>query len=267
MRHERARPIDGMFGRSMNFPAFRRAEAHAVRIAVVDSGVYAAHPHVGGVSGGIGIDDDGNEHGDYVDRLGHGTAVAAAIKEKVPAAELYVVKLFDRGLTASVTALVAAIDWAVCHGMKVINLSLGTERLQHERVLREAVRRALERNAVIVSARSDSGTCWLPGILPGVVPVELDPSCPRDDYRVGWESGHPVIRASGLPRPIPGVPPEKNLNGVSFAVANVTGFVAQMVEGWPEASFDDVMWMLLNDARPAGRQFEDALDVGRVSAR
>jgi hypothetical protein len=38
-------------------------------------------------------------------------------------------------------------------------------------------------------------------------------------------------RASGLPRPIPGVPPERNLQGTSFAVANTTGMLALALEG------------------------------------
>ena len=41
----------------------------------------------------------------------------------------------------------------------------------------------------------------------------------------------PVFRASAYPRSIPGVPRERNLSGVSFAVANVTGFLARMLEG------------------------------------
>ena len=34
-----------------------------------------------------------------------------------------------------------------------------------------------------------------------------------------------TLRASGYPRPIPGVPPERNLKGLSFAVANATGLL------------------------------------------
>ena len=74
-----------------------------VRVAVIDSGVHAAHPHIGSVAGGVAIDEDGREHEDYVDRLGHGTAVAAAIKEKAPDAELYVVKVFDRSLSTRIS--------------------------------------------------------------------------------------------------------------------------------------------------------------------
>jgi hypothetical protein len=39
------------------------------------------------------------------------------------------------------------------------------------------------------------------------------------------------VRASGFPRPIPGVPPERNLKGLSFAVANATGLLAVALEG------------------------------------
>ena len=79
-----------------------------VRVAVIDSGVHAAHPHVQGVSGGVGIDSTGRAHDDYVDRLGHGTAVTAVIREKAPSAEILAVKVFDRELAATGMALVAA---------------------------------------------------------------------------------------------------------------------------------------------------------------
>src|SRR5206468_10150406 len=120
-----------------------------IRVAIIDSGVHAAHPHVCGVAGGIGIDEDGGRHGEYVDRLGHGTAVAAAIKEKAPEAELYAVKVFDRALSTRVMSLVAAIDWAVDERMHLANLSLGTARLEHEEILRAAVERATTRGLII----------------------------------------------------------------------------------------------------------------------
>jgi subtilisin family serine protease len=198
-----------------------------VRVAIIDSGVHAEHPHVGGVAGGIAIDAEGREHDDYVDRLGHGTAVTAAIKEKAPDADLYAVRVFDRTLSTRITTLVHAIDWAARAGMHVANLSLGTSKAEHEPLLREAVARASAVGMTIVSARDDDGVRWLPGSLPGVIPVQLDWSCPRDEYRMAEIDGEIVFRASGYPRPIDGVPLERNLHGVSFAVANMTGFVAR----------------------------------------
>jgi subtilisin family serine protease len=199
-----------------------------MRVGIIDSGVHASHPHVGGVAGGIAITDEG-DHPDYVDRLGHGTAVAAAIREKAPQAELFAVKIFDRTLSASVPVLVRAIDWAVANGMQVVNLSLGTAVQHHERVLRQAVDRAASAGVVITAARDHNGVRWLPGSIrsPAIRPVQLDWDCPRDEYRLAESDGDTVYRASGFPRPIPGVSPSRNLSGISFAVANVTGLLAR----------------------------------------
>jgi subtilisin family serine protease len=222
-----------------------------VRVAVIDSGVHAAHPHVGSVAGGVAIDDDGREHDDYVDRLGHGTAVAAAIREKAPDAELYAVKVFDRSLSTRLSTLVAAIDWSARNGMHVINLSLGTARAEHEGALAAAVHRAAASGAVIVAAGEDEGVRWLPGSLPGVVAVHLDAACPRHEYQVTGVGGSAVFSASGFPREIPGVPPERNLNGISFAVANMSGFVARAREGAGDGSIDELVRRLLANGRTA----------------
>ena len=199
----------------------------AVRVAVIDSGVHAAHPHVGGVAGGLGIDDAGRVHPDYVDRLGHGTAVTAVIREKAPAAEIFAIKVFDRELAATATALVAAFERAVESGADIINLSLGTQNADHEASLARAVSAARAAGTIVVAAGEQDGARWLPGALDGVWPVLLDWSVPRDECRVMLRSDRaPMFYASGFPRPIPGVPPDKNLKGLSFAVANVTGLVA-----------------------------------------
>lgn len=204
-----------------------------VRIAVIDSGVHASHPHVGHVAGGIGIDAHGVEHPDFLDRLGHGTAVTAAIREKAPDAEIFAVKVFDRSLATTIAALVAAIDWATRVGVHFVNLSLGTPRAQHEYALRAAVDRAEARGVTVVSARRDDPagtTLWFPGCLPRVIGVEVDWSIARDQYRIVEDGGQTTVFASGFPREIPGVPPERNLHGVSFAVANATGFLARAFE-------------------------------------
>jgi len=198
-----------------------------VRVAVIDSGVHADHPHVGGVAGGIGIAADGRVDPDYVDRLGHGTAVAAVIREKAPAAGIYCIKVFDRELAATGKALVAAIEKAIEQRVQIINLSLGTQNRDHEPALTSVVQEAAHAGAIVIAAGEQDGVRWLPGALPGVWPVMLDWTVPREECRVQLRSGAaPVFYASGFPRPIPGVPPERNLKGHSFAVANVTGLVA-----------------------------------------
>ncbi len=186
-----------------------------MKIAIIDSGVHPNHPHVGSVAGGIGIVTD-----DYLDRLGHGTAVAAAIREKAPDAELFAVKVFDLKLSANIDAIVRALDWCVHHRMDLINLSLGTANPAH----RARFEPAVASNALIVGAAH-----LLPGTLAGVIGVAPEEACARDVYH--YRDG--VFYASPYPRPIPGVPVERNLQGVSFAVANMTGFVARALAAGP----------------------------------
>ena len=206
----------------------------SVRVAVIDSGVHATHPHIGGVSGGIGIDERGSAHRDFIDRLGHGTAVTAAIREKAPASDIFAIKIFDRELSATGAALVAACEYALAVNAQIINLSLGTQNADHEPAFTGIVRRIRDSGVVLIAAGEQAGTRWLPGSIDGVWSVSLDWSVPRDSCWLDrLDSSGASFRASGFPRPIPGVPPEKNVKGLSFAVANVTGIVARIIADDP----------------------------------
>src|SRR5580704_2105825 len=101
-----------------------------MKIAIVDSGIHPGHPHVGEVAGAIEIAVDGVSN-DAIDRLGHGTAVAGAIREKMPDAQLYAVKVFDRRLTANIGVILRSLAWCREHDMDIVNLSLGTENSGH----------------------------------------------------------------------------------------------------------------------------------------
>jgi hypothetical protein len=202
-----------------------------VGIAVVDSGIYAGHPHVGGIAVAAAFDDFGRAADDVNDRLGHGTAVAAAIREKAPDAVLLSATVFDTTLTTTAPALVAAIAWAIQRGVEIVNLSLGTGNPGHAAALERAVSDAAAAGVLIVSAAPQDGAMWLPGGLPGVVGVEVDWDLPRDGCEVVDREGLVRLRASGFPRPIPGGRPAGNFQGPSFAVANATGFIARAIEG------------------------------------
>jgi hypothetical protein len=246
-------PPDGpavTIGVSPEHPALQGRTGLGVLVAVIDSGVHADHPHVEGVLGGVAIEEDGSQHGDYVDRLGHGTAVTAAIKEKAPETDIYAIKVFGRTLSTSTGVLVRAIDLAIERGARLINLSLGTAKTEHELTLWAAVDRARKEGAVVVSPKAHEGRYWLPGSLEGAGGVVLDWGCPRDQLRVVCLEGQePAFVASGFPRPISGVSPERNLKGVSFAAANTTGILARLVQERPELrSVGDIVALLKNSA-------------------
>ncbi len=218
-----------------------------VRVAVIDSGVNAAHPHVMGVAGGVAIHRQG-QCDDYLDYLGHGTAAIAAIREKAPEALLYAVKVFDRKLATNIEILSRAVEWCIAQEMQVINLSLGTLNRRHRERFEQFLTRAAEAGVALVAAEELAGQGLLPGCLRSVIPVGLDWDCPREVYRCVLTGPRPTFLASGYPRPLPGLPRDRNLHGISFAVANMTGFVARARQACGNGSFDSLQQLLIQKA-------------------
>ena len=175
-------------------------------MAVIDSGIHAAHPHILGIAGGVSIADDGEPTGDTTDRIGHGTAVAAAIRKKAVDVELYAVKIFGQTLSATGGRVARAIRLAADAGAQVINLSLGTKRQEHAALFTDALNDATVQGACLVAAEQSDGTSWLPGSLPGVIPVRLDWDCPHQ-ATVCWKPprGCGSLRQA-IPAPSPAYP-------------------------------------------------------------
>ena len=199
-----------------------------VRVAVIDSGVHAAHPHVQGVACAIGIDEHGCLNDAGVDRLGHGTAVTAVIREKAPEAEILVARVFIGELRATAEALSAGLRWAAEARARLVNLSLGTTNPAHEAMLAEAVAEARLAGVTIVAAAPPARPPGRARAVPGGGAGALGWTRPPAAGEGAWlAEGGAQARACGFPRPAPGVPVERNLKGVSFAVANVTGLLAR----------------------------------------
>jgi subtilisin family serine protease len=197
----------------------------------VDSGVHARHPHIRGVEGGVAVGDGGKiEEGSYSDFLGHGTAVMAAIQEKAPEAEYYAVKLFHSSLRTTTPCLLSAIYWAIEQDMDVVNLSLGSRNQDFLPHFKKISDLAAERGTLLVAAKEAHGEPCLPGSIPGVFGVGLDFDCNRNRYRCERNETGVVYYASGYPRSLEGMPRERNLNGISFAVANMSGFILRSGE-------------------------------------
>ena len=220
-----------------------------VRVAVIDSGVNPRHPHIGNLAGGVCIGANARvEKDSYLDLLGHGTAVMAAIQEKAPDAEYFAVKLFHSALRTSVDCLVKAIEWTIENRMDVVNLSLGTSKPDHKTRLTELAACALENGVTLVSAQETDGQRCFPGCLPGVLGVRLDWDCDRDTFRCEETSEGLRLHASGYPRSLPGMTRERNLHGISFAVANMSGFIIRACESLTHETPETLGKVLLAEA-------------------
>jgi len=238
---------------SLDHPALWAMTGAGIRVAVIDSGVAAGHPHVGAVGGGVSL--VGEDPADVADRLGHGTAVFAAIHEKAPGAALLPVRVLDRQLATSARVLAQGVDWAVAAGARIVNLSFGTTNAAHIPLFEAALLNAHEAGVVVIAAHSMGETMWYPGSLHGAVGVVSAPDIARSAVSVVAPPLGPFLTASPYPRPIDGVSVERNLSGVSFAVANATGIIARALEaGAPSTPAEALLAWIEERTVPAPRQ-------------
>ena len=140
-------------------------------------------------------------------------------------------RIFRRRLETRVDTLLGAIEWACSdcpdcpETLDLLNLSLGCTEEGRAPEFAAACTRAHEVGLVIVAAQELSGRPSLPGRLDGVIAVREDHELEADAIR--YENG--VFVASSWARELPGLPKERNLHGVSLAVAHVTGMAAVLL--------------------------------------
>jgi subtilisin family serine protease len=119
--------------------AHARSRGAGVVVAVIDTGIDASHPALGGrvstlgasfVAGsastadtGNGIDDDGD--GLVDEQVGHGTFVAGLVHLVAPDAAILPVRVLDDEGIAGNFQISKALAWAIDRGADVVNMSLG----------------------------------------------------------------------------------------------------------------------------------------------
>lgn len=197
----------------------------SVKVAVIDSGINPYHSHIGHVSGGISISVNKEMlieyREDYRDRLGHGTAVAAAVREECGECELYSIRIFDEKLATYPSVLAAGLEWAIEQQMEIINLSLGTAK-EDER-LRALCKTAHEKGMFIMAALDEQRGGVYPAKYEGVYAVSSGSLKPGQFEYLGERR----FQACGYPRELTGDHQVYNLHGHSFASARMSGIIAK----------------------------------------
>ncbi len=279
-----------------------------VTVAVVDTGVEPVADLAGRVIGGIDFscDEDPNhlscdeeDRNPFDDGFGHGTFVAGLIagngassngayKGVAPNAKIVSIKIAGRNGASDISHVLAGIQWAVSfkndYGIRVINLSLGTDSTQSYYLspLNAAVERAWDAGLVVTVSASNrgpgAGTITKPGDDPLVITVGAldDKGTPGrgDDIMAGY-SGEGPTAANGLVKPdlvasgrsviglrVPGSKvddayPGSRIgtayfkgSGTSFSTAVTAGSVALLLQREPGLTPDQVKARLLGTAAP-----------------
>ena len=222
-----------------------------IKIAVIDSGINPEHSHVQGVAGGISfhLETSGKvmEGADYRDELGHGTAIAGVIREKNSQAKIYAVKIFDQFLEAPGALLLTAMQWAIAAKVNIIHLSLGTERPEHRKDLKQLCQDAVRKDIVIVASARSLEDQVFPAIFDEVIAVYWNHDC-REGSLIYYPDSFVEFGAYGRPRALPGIPQELNFGGSSFAAAHVTAMAANILADNPMAGVVGVKAMLQKKA-------------------
>lgn len=218
--------------------AFGDGQASGVRVCIVDSGVDAAHPAMGGPVATWRVDLDGDGEpvvpDDAGDVAGHGTACAGIIRALAPGCEVTSVRVLGGTLRGRGDALVSALRWAVDSGFHLVNLSLSTRHPDFRDAIRDLADRAYFEGSTIVAAAHNRPIQSFPWRFPAVISVgsharadrehiELNPAPPVEFFALGVD----VLAAqpdNGWAR----------LSGNSFATPHITGMCARILGRHPE---------------------------------
>jgi subtilisin family serine protease len=191
--------------------AWGDATGCGIKVGIVDSGVEADHPLLGGMVRRGVVVERGEEgpvvrdeaHGDL---FGHGTACAGIIHRLAPEAELYSVRVLGPNLRGGGDALIAGIRWAVENRMNVINLSLSTRKQEHAAALHDLADEAYFQSTILVASANNAPVQSFPWLFSSVISVashaEPDPftfyynpdppvefTAPGVDVKLAWAGG------------------------------------------------------------------------------
>jgi type VII secretion-associated serine protease mycosin len=259
--------------------AWRVSTGKGVVVAVIDSGVDGSHPDLAGqVLPGIDLVQPSGGDG-QTDPVGHGTTVAGLIAGHndsrgivglAPDAKILPVRVLDEANRYDDALVVAkGVRWAVDHGARVINLSLGGTG--ESPALAAALDYAFARDVVVVACTgnltaSSSTKVWYPAREPGVVAV-AGMERNTDSLWSGSITGPETVLtapATGLVGARPGG--FWRVQGTSFAAPLVAASAALLRARWPNMSAANVINRLVRTARdlgPPGR--DDRFGYGLVN--
>ena len=222
--------------------AWGGATGAGLTVAIIDSGVQADHPAVGGMlRRSVRVDlRDGDarvvEDPEAADVVGHGTACAGIIHGFAPAAELISVRVLGPDNRGKGAAFAAGLEWAIEQGASVVNLSLSSKSEAMFPVFHELADAAYFANVLLVSAANNAPGPSYPSLFAAVVSVaahDLDdpwaffynPEPPVEfgargvDVDVAWRGGSRIVAT-----------------GNSFAAPHIAGIATLIRHRHPEAS-------------------------------
>jgi subtilisin family serine protease len=160
--------------------ALVEGDGSGVKVAIIDSGIDVTHPALAGLTlaDEVTVSCDGVnlriEEGAGGDVYGHGTAVAALLRDVAPGAQVGSFRALDSSNHARSFVIAECVNQAINRGYQVINCSFGCRGLpRYVMDYKEWVDRAYLEGVQIVAACSnlDPGIREWPAYFPSVISV------------------------------------------------------------------------------------------------
>jgi subtilisin family serine protease len=235
--------VPGPIGAITREWAWGDSTGQGVRVAVIDSGIEADHPAIGGrVRGSIVVDYDASTKEQYRisqdaeqrDMFGHGTACAGIIHSLAPEAELYSIRVLGNDLKGKAMQFVGGIRWAIDNGIQVANMSLSTSRQEFYGIFHELTDDAYFKNMILVSAVNNLPQPSYPSLYSSVVSVAAHEG--QDPFTYYYNPSPPVeFGAPGINVKVAWLNKASIVStGNSFAAPHIAGLVALIRAKHPE---------------------------------
>jgi len=260
--------------------AWQVTRGAGVTIAVIDSGVDAAHPDLtGAVIGGADVSGrgasdgtrpvsgPGRTHGTMVASLaaGRGSGPGAGVIGAAPAASILSISLaFGAGERSADDQVAEAVTWAVDAGADIISLSLTRNTIDWPESWDDAFGYAEENDVIVIAAAGNRGggteQVGAPATMPGVLAVGgVDQRGTASDNASSQGITIGVVAPSEqLVGAVPGGG-HALWQGTSGATPIVAGIAALVRAAHPELDAANVIERILRTARPATSTVPDAL--------
>jgi subtilisin len=191
--------------------AFDGATGRGATVCIIDSGIESEHPALAGrVRERVAVelrDGDPDVVADEAgDLFGHGTACGGLIVDLAPEVEIVSIRVLGSDLKGKGAAFLAALEWAIDHGVDVINLSLSSKSEALYADFHDVVDRAYFAGITIVGAANNTPGPSYPSLFSSVISVaaheEPDPwrwyYNPRPPVEFGaWGVGVPIAWKDG----------------------------------------------------------------------
>lgn len=222
--------------------AFGDAHGRGVKVAVIDSGIDAGHPAIGEVAGWVDLRHDPDapdqvrtDDAPHTDLYGHGTACAAIIRALAPECELYSVRVLGERLTGKALVFAHGVDWAIEHGMHVVNMSLSTSNDDWYASFHDLADQAAFARTMLVCAMNNERKATYPSEFSSVFSVAA--SAARDPESLLVNPAPPAEwGAPGIDVDVAWSGPEGTritATGNSFATPHVAGLIARILGAHP----------------------------------